>query len=75
MNTHTSYFTFSVAEVVQAAKRGWGEEGEGRQGPPRGLDLKRQGKNYSPLGEGLVWSGGFPLIGGRCIFQEGSKAG
>ena len=73
MNTHTSYFTFSVAEVVQAVKRGWGE-GEGRVGSSQGIGPDGTGQELLTAEKVLWGSGGISPLWG-CTFQEGSKAG
>ena len=73
MNTHTSYFTFSVAEVVQAVKRGWGE-GEGRVGSSQGIGPDGTGQELLTAEKVLWGSGGISPLWG-CTFQEGSQAG
>ena len=78
MNTHTSYFTFSVAEVVQAVKRGWGE-GEGRVGSSQGIGPDGTGQELLTAEKVLCgeW-GGFPLFGGapfKKVPKQGRKEG
>ena len=77
MNTHTSYFTFSVAEVVQAVKRGWGE-GEGRVGSSQGIGPDGTGQELLTA-EKVLWGvGGFPLFGGapfKKVPKQGRKEG
>ena len=64
MNTHTSYFTFSVAEVVQAVGEGVGRKEKGGQGSSQGFGPEDLKERTTHSWEKVLWKvGGYPLLG------------
>ena len=64
MNTHTSYFTFSVAEVVQAVGKGVGRKEKGGQGSSQGFGpVEARKELLTAERRSCGKRGGLPLFG------------